>query len=357
MPQSHPRTSCCRPALTWGRAGGTQAAKNWNDFYRRNSTNFFKDRHWTWREFPELLAETGPRPVRVRPGRGRGVSAGRSHRLDAWFSSIEQGVAPSLLEVGCGVGNFVFPLLEQNKAVRVYACDFAKHAVELVKVRRWMTTTPHALSSPLTMPFPPPSPCPFLPYHALSVPPHHSLSFPLTMPFPSPLPCPFLSPYHAWIVFRGQTNALYDPERCTAFVCDLTRDELAATVPAGTLDLVTMIFVLSAIPPEATVAALRNVANVLAPGGLILFRDYGLHDQAQLRFGPGHRLEDQLYVRQDGTLALYFDKDWLAARVAEAGLEVVDMDYYIRETTNRKLDLHVDRIFVQGRFRRPSVHT
>ena len=47
-----------------------------------------------------------------------------------------------MLEVGCGVGNFVFPLLEQNKAVRVYACDFAKHAVELVKVRGWRTTRP-----------------------------------------------------------------------------------------------------------------------------------------------------------------------------------------------------------------------
>lgn len=32
-----------------------EAQKNWDLFYKRNSTNFFKDRHWTTREFKELL--------------------------------------------------------------------------------------------------------------------------------------------------------------------------------------------------------------------------------------------------------------------------------------------------------------
>lgn len=31
-----------------------EAQKNWDLFYKRNSTNFFKDRHWTTREFEEL---------------------------------------------------------------------------------------------------------------------------------------------------------------------------------------------------------------------------------------------------------------------------------------------------------------
>lgn len=33
-----------------------EAQKNWDLFYKRNSTNFFKDRHWTTREFEELKA-------------------------------------------------------------------------------------------------------------------------------------------------------------------------------------------------------------------------------------------------------------------------------------------------------------
>lgn len=33
-----------------------EAQKNWDLFYKRNSTHFFKDRHWTTREFDELKA-------------------------------------------------------------------------------------------------------------------------------------------------------------------------------------------------------------------------------------------------------------------------------------------------------------
>ena len=58
------------------------------------------------------------------------------HDGKAPTSRPTQGRRPTLLEVGCGVGNFVFPLLEENPAVMVYACDFSKRAVDLVKVRR-----------------------------------------------------------------------------------------------------------------------------------------------------------------------------------------------------------------------------
>ena len=35
------------------------AQRNWDLFYKRNSTNFFKDRHWTRREFQELCSDEG----------------------------------------------------------------------------------------------------------------------------------------------------------------------------------------------------------------------------------------------------------------------------------------------------------
>lgn len=34
-----------------------EAQKNWDLFYKRNSTKFFKDRHWTSREFADILSD------------------------------------------------------------------------------------------------------------------------------------------------------------------------------------------------------------------------------------------------------------------------------------------------------------
>ena len=94
-----------------------EAKKNWDLFYKRNNTHFFKDRHWITREFPELLDAS--------------LAAGESDEA----SCVKRRERKVLLEAGCGVGNTVFPLLELTRDLFVYACDFSPRAIDLLKVQ------------------------------------------------------------------------------------------------------------------------------------------------------------------------------------------------------------------------------
>ncbi|XP_067147522.1 tRNA N(3)-methylcytidine methyltransferase METTL6 isoform X1 [Apteryx mantelli] len=234
-----------------------EAQKNWDLFYKRNSTNFFKDRHWTTREFQELKA----------------CREFEDQKL-------------TILEAGCGVGNCLFPLLEEDLNIFAYACDFSPRAVEYVK-----------------------------------------------------------------------KNSLYSTERCKVFQCDLTKDDLTENIPADSVDVVTLIFVLSAIHPDKMRLVLKNIYKVLKPGKCVLFRDYGLYDHAMLRFKSGSKLGENFYVRQDGTRSYFFTEEFLSQLFKAEGYEQVVNEYVQRETVNRKEGLCVPRVFLQSKFRKPFAKT
>ena len=177
-----------------------EAAKNWDKFYKRNETRFYKDRHWTTREFKELVG------------------------------CVQDGTQKVLLEIGCGVGNFFYPLLEDGLDWYVHACDFSQRAIDFVK-----------------------------------------------------------------------THSLFNDSRVHAFVHDITSGTLLEQVPEESVDIVSLIFVLSAINPDKLPSVIKNISQCVKDGGMVILRDYGRHDVAQLRFGAGHKLAENFYVRQDGT--------------------------------------------------------
>jgi len=88
----------------------------WNDFYTQHQNRFFKDRHWLFTEFPELAPFTHAAAT-SQTDSGTDISAGQScsNAANAEESFAGEKASTRMLEVGCGVGNTVIPILQTNK--------------------------------------------------------------------------------------------------------------------------------------------------------------------------------------------------------------------------------------------------
>ncbi|CAI5789950.1 Methyltransferase-like protein [Podarcis lilfordi] len=280
------------------------ASKYWNDFYKTHENGFFKDRHWLFTEFPELAPNQNASTVDVCASEAAAAKNTKGSGL--WecngLSSLETGILECqdseisscnsthqtqtevaaqkleeqklrdfpgssatyrILEVGCGAGNTVFPILQTNNdpGLFVYCCDFSKTAVELV-----------------------------------------------------------------------QAHPEYDTSRCFAFVHDLCETGTPFPMPDESVDVVVLIFVLSALLPEKMQCVINRLSKLLKPGGIILLRDYGRYDLAQLRF----------------------KKDELDLLFSTAGLEKAQNIVDRRLQVNRGKQITMYRVWIQCKYRKPK---
>ena len=152
--------------------------------------------------------------------------------------------------------------------------------------------------------------------------------------------------------------------RLETFVANLTDPadpgvvRLTQAHPGG-FDALLMIFTLSAVNPLARVVggdtttsdmtcALETANRSLKMGGLLLIRDYGLYDMTQLRFPGAALIGENLYMRQEGTLAYFFAKEDLHRRLEASGFRKIELEYHCVHSHNRKKGTILKRVFIHA---------
>ncbi|CEF68265.1 Methyltransferase-like protein 6 [Strongyloides ratti] len=245
------KQSTCPPTVL--KSATMLSRKNWDIFYKRNKDNFFKDRHWSKRDLEEACPD------------------------------LDFLLPLTYLEVGCGVGNMLFPIKEYFPHWDVYGFDFSDNAINIVKEKGISTNV-----------------------------------------------------------------------NVNVCVLDLTDSEKVEEVSNKfpLVDISTLIFVLSAIEPSKHKLAIENMLKFIKKGGIIFFRDYGLNDNAMIRFGWGTKIDERFYVRSDNTTSYFFTLDEIKSLFTSFNCEVICCEYLLRKTTNHKKNLSVDRVFVQGVFKK-----
>ncbi|GAB4836043.1 hypothetical protein Ancab_000960 [Ancistrocladus abbreviatus] len=228
-------------------------SRAWSNFHTRHSTGkFFKERRYLLKEFPELVSCPD-------------------------YSKV--------LEVGCGNGSTVLPILRRKENITVYACDCSSEALE--RAEENLEDASIVGISDCFRPF--------------------CCDFAITG-FPKWLACDscqekfskMLLPYHS-----GLSNCCI-----------------------GGMDFITLIFTLSAVPLQRMPRALSECFSVLKRGGLLFFRDYGLYDMTMLRYEQEKRVGFREYMRSDGTRSYFFSLDSVKDLFLSAGFIKVPIYHF-----------------------------
>lgn len=154
--------------------------------------------------------------------------------------------------------------------------------------------------------------------------------------------------YSAAVLPILESNDKFDATRCACELWDVTEppSEKLVSLIQSPLRAIVAVFALSAVHPDKHVQSLINMRSILVDDGVILFRDYGIHDMTMYRHKK--RYSERLFGRADGTLAYYFDLDYMRAIAAAAGLHIRELEYATVRTENRKANSVMHRVFMHA---------
>lgn len=294
-----------------------EASRYWDLFYKRNRDNFFKDRHYLMREFG-VLEEIARTIGKRRSGRQRTMI---ENEKEGNQSAATSGPDAALLELGCGAGNALLPLMVEMEEMAAESEKIAKSEFT-VEERQCSNQKEGALDRRIMF---------------------YACDF-------SARACKLTQDkVNAFLDIRTANNnsegsklktgwsdvCELSPVDCKVFQCDPSSsiDSLIhCGVPKQSVDVVLCIFVLSAMSPahmqlaiNAIKQILREKSNILsncncneredhasnmkyAEGGLVLVRDYAAGDLAEVRLNSKkssqiRKLDENFYVRGDGTVS------------------------------------------------------
>ena len=252
----------------------------WDTFYQTHETKFFKDRHYLAKSFPDEFGEY----------------MGTTTNNDC------KDKGKTIVEIGCGVGNAILPLLEKDNKDGspqwsiIHGLDISAEAIRLLK------------EDP------------------------------------------------RFIAFNSRKMG---GQGVYGHVCDIAKDPLPPSC-VDAADVTSMLFCLSAIDPIMHPTAVMVAAGSLKGGGTLVFRDYGRYDEAQMKLGTSRSklIKENFYRKSDGTKCYYFTLDDLKRLFVDcAGLEALEVRTLRRAYPNKATGQERRRVWVQGRFRKPIMST
>ncbi len=259
-------------------------ANAWDQFYSNHGNRFFKDRHYFEKAFPEEFPSST-------------TSQSQSERKDPTRIGSNDCEVPhrTLVEIGCGVGNAILPMLEVGESEGnwdvIHGLDISSEAIQILR------------KDPRFVAF-------------------------------------------------NETGS--QKRKAYGHVCDISSD--LPPLCFGISNVTTLIFCLSAIDPARQMEAAKNVVDSLKPGGVLVFRDYGRYDEAQMKLGTSRskRIKDNFYRKHDGTKCYYFTLEDLQRLFCEdLKMKALELKYLRRIYGNKATTQVRRRIWVQGRFRKP----